>query len=113
MFKIGNRDDYEWPVTVRPPKSGGDFEAHDFTVRFKRISEPGVKDLSRRSLSGELDDTAFCREVVTGFGGVQGADGNALPFSEENLAALLAEQGVPRAIVGAFFDSIRGGKEKN
>lgn len=113
MFKIGNRDDYEWPVTVHPPKDGGEFAEHAFKARFKRVDEPGVRDLSERSVTGKLDDMAFCREVLTGFSEIQGADGNALAFSKENLDLVLAEQGLPRAIVRAFFESIRGGKEKN
>ena len=113
MFKIGNRESYPWPVKVSQAKGAGEFETFEFGVRFKRLDQVKINDMIEQSVSGKLSDIDFARDVVCGFDGVAGNDGEPLVYSSDALDLLLMEQGVARAIVSAYFDSTRGGKEKN
>lgn len=114
MFKIKTNTNYSWPVPFEMPKSGGGYEKMPFSVEFKRLTASEIKELRDRMGTAELpDDDAFCREVVTGWRDVTGEDGQALPFSPENLTVLLDVHGISAAIVLAFFDSISTAKRKN
>jgi len=113
MFRIKASDSYLWPVKGRRPLDGGKFEQFSFDMAFRRINETELAALVARTREGDLRDAEFVREIAVGFSGVQDAEGNEVPFSQQGLALLLNESGVPAACVTAFFESLPGARQKN
>lgn len=113
MFKTDQSASYTWPVAVDMPGDGGKRATHKFDAQFKRLSQSEIESLMRRVNSGETGDGALLAEVLLGWKGVQDEDGAELPFSEGNREKLLNVYPVRPAVVAAFFDSIRTGREKN
>lgn len=113
MYKIGLSDTYAWPVNVKHAKDGGGFEVRTFDAIFKRLNQPQLEAQDEEARQGKLRDVAFCKRNVVGWKGIQDESGQELPFSESNLEEFLKNEGVASAIVGAFYDSVRDGKEKN
>ena len=60
-----------------------------------------------------VNDTEFAREVLVGWAGVTGDDGQEIPYSVEAARRLLEVPLVAGAIVQAFFASLTGAKRKN
>lgn len=113
MYQIGLSNTYGWPVEVQHAKDGGGFEKRTFDIEFQRFDQDGIDDLGARAKDGRLGDKEFCREVVTGWRGVAGANKEELVFSQGNLEMLLKVPGMAAAIVRAFYASLRGEREKN
>ena len=105
------------PATLYLPVDGGQFAEHKFTVEFKRQgkkrrdeindlvvvgkSEPGSDEVKRMSITELLD------ELVVGWGGMFGEDGNPVPYSrEERLATEEAYPGLEQAMAVAWFDAM-------
>jgi hypothetical protein len=113
MYTIGLSDTYAWPVHVQHPKDGGGFEERTFDAIFKRFDQPKIDDINARAMSDAMKDLDVARIALAGWKGVK-SDGDVdYPFSETNRDVLLTIQGMPKAIVRAWYDSLRGGKEKN
>lgn len=112
MFSISQSSSYTWPVTVEFPISGGKTEKQTFDVEFKRLTQSKIKELRDAAYQGKLTDDETCRQIVVGWRGVSD-NGQELPFSPENLDALLEIALVPASIVRSFFDSMEGAKRKN
>jgi len=107
MFQIPELHEFTWPVTVRKPVDGGNFESETFTGRFKIIEQ---------SRADQLVTDGAAEEFFIGWGeDVAGADGKPLPVTEANKALLLNIPYVKRAVHEAYLEAVVIGKgpEKN
>lgn len=108
MFKIAQEKTYKWPVTVHIPADGGKYIKGGFTAEFKALAQDEIDRVARAGRDGD-EDADLCGECLVGWSGVQDADGNDLPYSEEAKAKLLNITYVRHALLDAFFESITGG----
>lgn len=113
MFRIDSSSSYAWPVAVSHLTEDGKTKNADFTARFKRLPQSQVDDLRERAIAGTIPDRELAETVLVGWEGVQDETGNALPYSEENRAALLDVVPVRPSVIKAWFDSISGAPRKN
>ena len=82
-FVITKNRRISWPVTIGVPIDGGEVENQECTAEFEILDQDEYDKLMG-------NDVLFCQRVVTGFGDdIQGEDGQPLPFTEENKAALI------------------------
>lgn len=131
------------PVTFKVPADNGKKKDVSFTVKFKYLGADGVQELNNRinastekyrALEAQRDaeeradptavraplpipefaDRDVVGIVLAGFGpDVLAEDGQPLPFTPENVDALLAVHGVSGAIVKSFFTHHFEAREKN
>lgn len=116
MYVIGLPASYHWPVKVQHAKDGGGFETRTFDASFKRLTEEEVNRISSLAAKGEMNNQDVCKAVLCGWRGIAesaGAEPAELPYSQVNQDRILSIQGIPGAIVNAWFESLRGEKEKN
>lgn len=100
MLKIGHSESFWYPVKVTIVGEDGQSTTHDFEAKFKR--------LDRESLNRVMatpDDLAVMRENLLGWRGVVNDDGNPLPFTDDNRAALLNLWPVLPAMAKAFVEA--------
>jgi hypothetical protein len=108
-FKRTQNPTFTAPVTVNIPNDKGGFDKSTFIARFKRASnddlaamrEMGLTnaDLVRRQLVGwELKDAETQEDV---------------PFTVDNLEAILQIEPTPLATAVAFWESVNGARSKN
>ncbi len=115
MFILKQKPTYLWPVSIKLPKDGGAYEKHTFDIEFKKLTQERLKEINQaiQSENSEMTDAVLSHEIIVGWKGIAGDDGNELPFSQGNLDALLNIPTVASAIIEAFFQSIAGAKRKN
>ncbi len=110
MFKIKQSDSYTWPVKFEVPVDGGGFKAETFDGEFLRITQSRFKAM----MESLTPDREICREILIGWKGVIGEDGQEMPFSESARDKLLDIPLVAGAVVTAFLDAYTGrAKVKN
>lgn len=112
MFKISKATDYSWPVAIQFPADGGRTEKATFDVRLKRINQTRIQEIRTAIEKGEITDVDLAREVIVGWAGVMGDDGE-IPYSESARDTLLEVPMVASAVVVSLFESISGAKRKN
>lgn len=106
-----------WTVKV-PVPGNDDYQLAALLLQFKPVAQQRLDQMSgtelptdERPLPSEAD---ICREVVVGWSGVQGEDGEVLYFSPTALDALLNVPVVRSAIVATYMAVMRGmGARKN
>lgn len=111
MFKVVKERLVWWPVVWDVPVDGGKVEQAEIKVRFRLIdlSQLGAitAEIDALDRSDEKVVDRQCRVVMqlaTDWEGVVDASDTAMPFSEENVRALMS---IP-ALFGAFIQSYRG-----
>jgi hypothetical protein len=97
---------FKWPVIVKDPVDGGDFEESTFTATFKRMG--------RAEFSGLADkgDAALIEKLLLGWSDINDEDGKPVPFTKENLKAQCDDGYWMRAVISAYsstFDGARAG----
>lgn len=113
MFILNQAPTYLWPVKVELPVSGGKHEKHTFDAEFRRLSQSRMVEIGKAIDAGTTSDIELAREVLAGWKGIVGADGQDIPYSEAARDALLDVPLVAAAVVMAFFESAAGAKRKN
>lgn len=112
MFKVNLSNTYSWPVKAYVAQDGGKQEEQNFDAVFKRTGSTRVDEIRATIGTDKYDAKAICREVLTGWSGVEDANGE-VPFSQGALAAVLEVPTVAPAIVLAFLESTSGSTRKN
>lgn len=109
MFTLKESNDFEWPVTVKVPVSGGKFRSQRFTAVFRPIPAQTLEEINKLSVLEQ--DAAQAREFLVGWGDdVKGEDGEPLEFTEEYRDAMLDIVYVRSALVRAYWDAMTGKK---
>lgn len=109
MFKVAQTPSYFAPVEINIPGVSG---KQTFDVEFKRLTRPEISALQDRISTDSATSRDICHELVLGWKGVQGEEGD-LPFSVSNLDSVLDIHPVEQAVIAAFFSSITGARLKN
>ncbi|WP_347278606.1 hypothetical protein [Plasticicumulans sp.] len=108
---------YPWPVSVTRPhlERAGEHETQLFTARFRFLSQARIEEIGAdlRSTAPTLTDEGLVREVLIGWSDVLGVDDEPAPFSDATRDALTGLPGVRKAIVHAWFESMREGPAGN
>jgi hypothetical protein len=113
MFKLDLSNDYSWPVKVDVAGDKGLVKSFSFTARFRRFAQDELDQVMRDVEAKTLGDEDLANRVLVGWEDVSDADGTVLEVSPANKAALLNTYPVRPAVIGAFFESLQGGKRKN
>lgn len=118
-------DSFFYGITLPVVTENGSSQLQKFEFRFKRISRARINELQKEqdnAANGDFEvdslerDVDYVLEIADGWRYVQGEDGKELPFTRENVYALL--NSYPNAageIVKTFFECTLGGgaKRKN
>lgn len=108
MFKLTQeRLVKDWPATIHLPADGGKVVEENITLDLLILDA----DAAFKLLNG--DEPTF-KKVIKGWTGIGDADGNALPFSEENLNLVLKSSFFVIAAARAYQQASSGqAAEKN
>ncbi|MGE0350946.1 phage tail assembly chaperone [Hydrogenophaga sp.] len=105
-FKMAQQPTFKVKVTVPVPNNRGGVDKNTFVAVFKRTSTDELADLGER----RLNDADLVRDRIVDWELVD-ADTNApIPFTAENLEALLQIQPTPKFTALAFYENAYGGK---
>lgn len=115
MLILGKSESYKWPVTVEIAVDGGRYERAEFVAEFRRLPQSRLDEIAQTlRADGEIiTDAALAEEVLAGWDRIKDADGQPIPFTTANRAAVLDIPGVRTALVVTFFESVSGGRRKN
>lgn len=97
-------------ATVRfdmpPGDAGGERLQCSFQARFPRMSAAELEEFGARARSDNLTDRQIATELLKGWGDdVRDAAGQPLPYTPENVQAVLNVAGLGSAVATAFRDS--------
>lgn len=112
MFKITQTPTYFWPVKVKLPTDGGQFEEQTFDAKFKRLPQSEVDTMRADVLDGKASDIPLARKLLVGWKGVMSGEDD-VPFSETARDQVLDIPGVATAVVVAFVESLSGARRGN
>lgn len=113
MFIVTQTPTYTAPVIVEMPSDNGKTKIVKFNARFKRLPQDEIDTLYDRIRDKDLDDEKLVHEVTVGWDGVADAQGTPLDFTPENFEQVLGIYPVQASLAKAFFNSLKGAKEKN
>lgn len=107
MFRLDTSPTFEAPVRWEAmAPTGCQRVKFQFTGIFARLTEDEKSQLQADIKAGGLDDRQVARRLLRGWGAdVCDASGNAVPFTEHNLAAALNMAGVSTAVVLAWHEA--------
>ncbi|MEO8526336.1 MAG: hypothetical protein ABI460_16540 [Caldimonas sp.] len=113
MFKLAPPATYWWPVRFCVPsdEKPGTFDAAEFDVLFKHLTNSQNDALLADVHKNRLPDREVVRHIVVGFRGVHETDGAPVVFSQATLDKLTDTPCVDEAIVRAYFASRKGSSE--
>lgn len=106
-FKRAVSPTFMTKVTVNVPNDKGGHDKSTFMAKFKRPSTEEQEEL--RPLKNE----ELVRRVLVGWDLTDADTGEVVPFSAEELEALLAIAPTPLATALAFWESVSGARAKN
>lgn len=128
-FVFAQSATYSWPVSFELPIDGGRFRRVSFEVLFNRLSQERIEEilLAQQQIQrlveqgGEdvlerlAESRAHAAEVMAGWVGVkeQDDDPEDLAFTKSNVAKFLSVPGIATAVLTAYGESLKIGKEKN
>jgi hypothetical protein len=102
MLRINEAREVWWPVVVQVPTDEG-FVEEEVRVRFQLAT---TTEMAERNVD-------LLPRKVKGWDGIGDADGNALPYSDENLKRLIENPHVLRAFTFALAECSAGAPRKN
>ena len=106
-FKRAMTPTFSTKVTVNVPNDRGGYDKQTFTAKFKRMSSEERDDLKK------LTNEELVRRQMVGWDLVDADTGEAVPFSADELEALLAIEPTPLATALAFWETVNGARAKN
>ncbi|MBK6742527.1 MAG: hypothetical protein IPG66_05920 [Hydrogenophilales bacterium] len=105
MFRLGQSNQFSYPVNVEIVGDNGARKTHTFTGIFKRIDRDEFDGIVDQVRSGDMKDRDVVDRVLLGWKDVQDADGNDLPYDETGKAELFSVLPVVPAIASAFLEA--------
>jgi hypothetical protein len=127
-FILDQANSYSWPVEFDLPGNGGRRVRQSFDAEFRKIDQADVEEIiagvrRRESLqeNGQevpeelegFDPVTIARDLMVGWSGIKGADGEDVPFTDATVMRVLRTPTVAVMIVRAWVDSLAGKKSKN
>lgn len=109
-FKLIARNSVNVPVKGVLSDDAGQPERFEFTLQCRRLGADALRDKLKNG--GERSVKSFMQDVAEGWRGVQGADGQPLPFTDDNLDALLDTPGLAQLAFEAYLQE-QAAKAKN
>lgn len=106
-FKMTQKPTFTTVVTVNVPNDKGGFDKNTFVAKFNRPKQDELEEL--RPLK---NDELVLRQLV-GWELKDGDTNEEVPFTQDNLAALLQIAPTPMATAIAFWESVNGARSKN
>lgn len=109
-FVLRKPANFWWTVRVPAPQDD-DYRLFRLQLQFRAVTQPTLERMQGRGLAeGEAppSDDDVCRTVVVGWRGLNDEAGQALPFTPENLAAVLAIPMVKPAVVATYMAAMSG-----
>lgn len=110
-----------WPVTVKVPQDGGKPEDVEISVKYKLITRSERNEFIGLAFNDDVANAdhdvdralALYRDKVLDWKGIENEDGNELPFSPENLEAMLDHTFFEMALSRGLFQASSGAAAKN
>ena len=123
-FVLKQSDSYRWPVSFKLPTDGGKREKQSFEAEFKRLPQSRIMQIQTQAQrlikaaeDGEqiegISDLSVADEVLVGWSGIVDEDGEEVPFSKANKAALLEVPMLAASLIQSYFESLVEEKRKN
>jgi hypothetical protein len=106
-FKRALSERFSALVTVMVPNEQGGFDKNTFTAKFLRPTTDQRDELAA------LTNVELCRRQLVGWDLQDGDTHEEVPFSRENLEALLQIAPTPLATALAFWEAVNGARTKN
>ncbi|MDI3259473.1 MAG: hypothetical protein QJR02_07230 [Sinobacteraceae bacterium] len=114
-LKFAPKGSYRTRVTVLVPQDLGKSERCEFTVEFKRLTVSEYRALVADTVTGaaadEDIDQRLLSAVIIGWDGLLDDAGQPVPFSAENLAAVLDVLCYRHALREKFYEGMRNPAE--
>lgn len=106
-FKRTQKPTFTASVTVNVPNDKAGFDKNTFTATFKRLPMAGLDEMRGQT------NTEVVRKVLTDWDLKDEETGEDVPFSKDELEAVLQISPSPMAIALAFWESVGGARTKN
>ena len=118
-FKLKQSTSYKWPVALVIPVDGGKRETHTFDACFNRLPQSRINEIRQLAIAiergradeEEANEMQMVSEILVGWDGVVGDDGEAVVFSVAGLAEMLEIPTVASQILREFFNSLQSEKK--
>lgn len=105
-FKIAQLPTFKVKVTVPVPNNRGGVDKNTFLAVFKRTSTDELAELRERN----FNDADLVRDRIVDWELIDADTNEAIPFTSENLEAVLQIQPTPKFTALAFYENAYGGK---
>lgn len=109
-FVIKKKHQFSWPVKIKTPADGGEFETSQITLIFAALDHSELKKLMGDSAT---DDKLICNKVVCGWKDVQDESGKELEFNKMNFEMLLEGVSIPSQIAKQYLEIFHEAAVKN
>ena len=103
-FELTKKREVLWPITVNVPVDGGT-EPHTIKINFRLLTKPEGARLARLSFEDQEEKTL---DYITNWEGVLDMEDKPVPFTRENLSALLEHEYIARAIAIGWREASAG-----
>lgn len=114
MFRLDLSPTFRAAVRWEMQDATGNRMVQEFTGEFRRYTVDDRKALIERATAEQWDERRTAAEVLVGWGAdVTDKAGNALPFTPDNLAAVLNVEGTAEAVLLAFRAAAPSAARKN
>jgi len=100
---------YPWPVEVKKPseQSPGEFDTHNFIIKFKRLKKSELVKFEAEQDYGAL------KKIIAGWDQIEDEEGKAIPFTDKNLRDFSEDVDFVAGVVAAFTDFYQNANAKN
>ena len=106
-FRLNPTPTFSIEVTVNVANEKGGFDKNTFVAKFARASIDEQRELRK------LENDELVRRQIRGWELRDTDTGEAVPFTEETLAAVLSISPVPQQAALAFWEGSNGARIKN
>lgn len=106
-FRLTQKPTFSTSVTVNVPNDKGGFDKNTFVAKFSRPTTEQLDELRR------LSNEELVRRQLVDWELKDSDTNEAVPFTQDNLEALLQIAPSPMATAVAFWESVNGARSKN
>lgn len=107
-FRLAQKPTFKVEVTVPVPNDKGGFDKNKFVAVFKRMTSDEANAFREQLISNE----DLIRDRMVDWELTDSETNEVVPFTRENLEAMLQIPSAPRFIALKFFEQVSGGNGK-